>query len=151
MSAEKQKPFNQSDLPGCSCTLGTLKRRSQIDFEIDFFERILCRDVNYVEVLTRLGELLSLKGWHRRALQVDQRLSQLKPQDPVVAYNLACSYAVLNQAVTALETLRLAVNLGYNDVDYLVLDPDFTLLHTHPEFQQLIRELDGVRVAPRVI
>jgi hypothetical protein len=151
MSAGKYKPFDQSDLPGCSCTLGTLKRRSQIDFEIDFFERILCRDVNYVEVLIRLGELLSLKGWHRRALQVDQRLAQLKPQDPVVAYNLACSYAVLNQIPTALEALRQAVRLGYCDADYMVLDPDLTPLHTLPEFQHLIRELDGVRSATRVV
>src|SRR5580765_4322480 len=84
-----------------ACRLSTLRKRSQLDFEIDFFERILSRDPNYVEVLMNLGELFSEKGCHRRALQVDLRLAQLRPRSETVMYNLACSYAMLNQKTEA--------------------------------------------------
>src|SRR5579872_6546455 len=61
--------------------LASLRKRSQLDFEIEFFERILTRDPNYVEVLMNLGDLFSRKGCHRRALQVDLRLVQLQPKN----------------------------------------------------------------------
>ena len=77
------------------CRLATLRKRSQLDFEIEFFERILTRDPNYVEVLTNLGDLFTQKGCHRRALLVDLRLVQLAAQECEAMYNLACSYALL--------------------------------------------------------
>lgn len=126
-----------------SCHLSDLVKRSQLDFEIDFFERILSRDSNYVEVLTNLGELFSRKGCHRRALQVDQRLAQLRPDDPVVAYNLACSYAVLQNAREALETLRRAIDLGYDDLAHMLRDADLASLHSNPAFLRMVQELDG--------
>ena len=133
------------------CRLADLVRRPQIDFEIDFFERILSRDPNYLEVLANLGELFSRRGCHRRALQVDQRLAQLRPQDPVVAYNLACSYAVLRQAPEALDTLRRAIELGYDDLEHMLGDPDLAPLHSHPEYLRLLQELDTAPVNTRVV
>jgi tetratricopeptide (TPR) repeat protein len=126
------------------CRLSTLRKRSQLDFEIDFFERILSRDPNYVEVLLNLGELFSAKGCHRRALQVDLRLAQLRPRSETVMYNLACSHAMLNQKSEALEALRQAVALGYSDVEYLLADPDFAGLRGHPAFQRIVSRLAGV-------
>src|SRR4029077_10257234 len=81
------------DEAASGCRLATLRKRSQLDFEIEFFERILSRDPNYVEVLINLGDLFTKKGCHRRALQVDLRLARLCPKSPAVLYNLACSHA----------------------------------------------------------
>lgn len=122
--------------------LGSLQRRPQLEFEIDFFERILSRDPNYVEVLMQLGDLFSRKGCHRRALQADLRLSQLRPRDAVVFYNLACSQAVLQQKVESLESLERAVGLGYDDVEYLAADPDLELLRSEPAFLRIVAELE---------
>lgn len=124
------------------CRLAGLISRSQLDFEIDFFERILNRDPNYVEVLVNLGELFSKKKCHKRALQVDLRLADLKPNDSTVQYNLCCSYAVLNQPVDALAALRRAVQLGYDDVEHLLLDTDLDSLHGLSEFQDIVRQLE---------
>src|SRR5437764_657509 len=129
------------DQTDSGCRLATLRKRSQLDFEIDFFERILSRDPNYVEVLMNLGELFSEKGCHRRALQVDLRLAQLKPKSPTVMYNLACSYALVNQKMDSLESLRQALALGYDDVDFLLVDPDLAVLHGLPEFQRIVAQL----------
>jgi tetratricopeptide (TPR) repeat protein len=131
------------DEAATGCRLATLRKRSQIDFEIEFFERILSRDPNYVEVLMNLGDLFTKKGCHRRALQVDLRLARLCSKNPEVFFNLGCSHALLNQAADALGALRHAVSLGFSDLDHLLTDPDLASVRTHPGFQRLIAELAG--------
>ncbi|MDB5387621.1 MAG: hypothetical protein JWM11_3267 [Planctomycetaceae bacterium] len=124
-----------------SCRLTDLKQRPQIDFEIDFYERILNRDPQYVEVLVRLGELFAEKGWQRRTLQVDLRLAVLRPHDPFVIYNLACSHAALHHVDDAMRELRRAVELGFNDYRQLMIDPDLASLRLTHEFVNFAREL----------
>lgn len=124
-----------------NCHISDLVRRPQIDFEIDFFERILNRDPYYVEVLMRLGELFADKGWHRRTLQIDQRLAKLRPHDACAIYNLACSYALLHQVDDAMRELRLAVDLGFRDYRQLVVDPDLASLRLTQDFVQFVRQL----------
>ena len=125
------------------CRLATLRKRSQLDFEIEFFERILSRDPSYVEVLINLGELFTRKGCHRRALQVDLRLARLRSKSPEVFYNLACSYALLHQTLHALEALQHAVDLGFSDFEYLHRDPDLVSIREHPLFRRLAARIAG--------
>ena len=82
--------------------------KSQLDFDIAFFDRILQRRPDYVDVLRCQGELLSRKGLHQLALAVDRRLAELLPEDYVVRYNLACSLAVGGYRREAIATLRTA-------------------------------------------
>ena len=126
-----------------NCRLSDLKQRPQIDFEIDFYERILNRDPEYVEVLMRLGELFAEKGWRRRTLQVDLRLVRLRPSDCSVVYNLACSYATLHQVDEALRELRRAVELGFDDYRQLMVDPDLVSLRLTQDFVAFVRELQA--------
>ena len=142
MSKPKKTPGTETnEFPSAECSLASLKSRSQIDFEIDFFERILSRDPSYIEVLCNLGELFSIKGWSRRALQVDRRLAQLRPRDAMVLYNLACSYALVDQTDKTVESLRLAVDAGYRDFEHLALDPDLDGIRQTPIFIQFMKEL----------
>ena len=143
MSDEQRKPEIESqEFLASPCPLSELKKRSQIDFEIDFFERILSRDPNYTDVLLQLGELFSRKRWHRRALQVDQRLAQLHPRDPFVLYNLGCSYAVLNRSSEAIAALRSAIQSGYADFEHMRDDHDLDSLRPNPEFIRLLQECE---------
>lgn len=139
------------DVSGSECPVTHLMKRSQIDFEIEFFERILSRDPNYVEVLIQLSELFSRKGCHRRALLVDQRLARLRPDDPMIAYNLACSYAVLKCANEALEALRGAIRAGYADLDYMALDPDLAILRSNPEYLRIVHALESANSGSRLV
>jgi tetratricopeptide (TPR) repeat protein len=123
------------------CRLSTLRKRSQLDFEIEFYERILSRDPNYVEVLVNLGDLFTKKGCYRRALQVDLRLANLRPQSAEVFYNLACSYAQVHQAAQAVDALQHAVKLGFSDLDFLLSDPDLAPVRAHPLFQRLVANI----------
>jgi tetratricopeptide (TPR) repeat protein len=112
----------------------------QVEFEIDFYERILRSDPCYAEVLRVLGHHLTGKGYYDRGLRVDQQLARILPKDPVVRYNLACSYALLNRNRPAVSALRKAIELGYADVEHLVRDSDLDNLRDDPEYQRLLKE-----------
>ena len=61
----------------------------------------------------------------------------LRPNDAMVAYNLACAYCQLNQREDALRTLRKAWDAGYRDGNWARKDPDLALVHNDPEFEKL--------------
>ena len=65
-----------------------------------------------VDVLVPLGDLMTSKGLLEEGLQIDLRLVSLLPADPVVHYNLACSYALLAKKDRAFEALERSIKLG---------------------------------------
>lgn len=114
--------------------------RGQLDFDIAFYDRILQRDPNYIDVLRCQGELLSRKGLHERALVIDRRLAELLPTDFVIRYNLACSLAVGGHRREAIAALRAALEQGYDDFEYLENDGDLDSLREDPAYVALLRE-----------
>ena len=114
--------------------------KSQLDFDIAFYERILERQPNYLDVLRCQGELLSRRGLHQRAMVVDRRLAELLPGDCVVRYNLACSLAMGGRTTEAIAALRAALERGYDDFDYLETDSDLDALRDDPAYRALLRE-----------
>lgn len=120
-----------------------LAEQSQLDFEIDFYGEILKHNPGYVDVLRVLGTNLTLKGLFAQGLQIDRRLVQLRPNDPLAHYNLACSYSLLNRREQALKTLRRAVELGYRDFRYIREDHDLDAIRHDPRFRQLLREFEN--------
>ena len=115
-------------------------KQNQADFEIDFFDSILRNSPDFVDVLRCQGELLSRKGLHARALDVDRRLARLVPADPVVQYNLACSLSRNGLCDEALDVLRRALERGYDDFEYLELDGDLDLVRNDPRYRLLIQQ-----------
>jgi tetratricopeptide (TPR) repeat protein len=117
--------------------------QNQLDFELEFYSRILERFPDYVDVLRVQGNNLTLKGRYAEGLQIDKRLVQLRPADPLAHYNLACSYALLKRPEQAIKTLRRAVELGYRDFRYLREDRDLDSIRHDPRFRQLLREYES--------
>jgi tetratricopeptide (TPR) repeat protein len=117
--------------------------QNQLDFELEFFDRILERYPNYVDVLRVQGNNLTLKGRYLEGLQIDKRLVKLRPGDALAHYNLACSYALLKRTENALKTLRRAIELGYRDFRYLREDRDLDSIRHDPRFRQLLREYEN--------
>ena len=111
---------------------GTL---GQLDFDIDFFERLLARKGDSIEVLRVLAELVSRKGLLGRAVELDSALVRLLPEDDLSRYNLACSLARAGQADEAIDALSRAILLGYDDLAHMEADPDLESLRDHPDFQ----------------
>ena len=111
-----------------------------LDFQISFYEGILKRDPNMIDVLIPLGDAYTKRGFYDKGLEVDLRLSRLKPEDPLVSYNLACSYSLLGQISSALESLEKALSLGYTDFKFLMADPDMEKVRKDPRFDQLVQK-----------
>lgn len=142
--AQQGKHFSEGS-PSTS-TSGALLRaseQSQLDFEIDFFSRILEGHPNYVDVLRVQGNNLTLKGRYAEGLQIDKRLLKLRPHDPLVHYNLACSFALVNRTDQAIKTLRNAIEKGYRDFRYMREDRDLDSIRNDPRFRQLLREYEN--------
>jgi tetratricopeptide (TPR) repeat protein len=116
------------------------RENNELDFQIEFYEGILKRDPNLVDVLITLGDAYTRRGYHEKGLEIDLRLSRLKSRDPVVFYNLACSYSLLGKIDSALEALEKAFVLGYSELDYLESDPDLENLHKEPRLSQLVQK-----------
>jgi tetratricopeptide (TPR) repeat protein len=110
----------------------------QLDFDIDFFERLLLRKADSVEVLRILAELVSRKGLLKRAVELDHRLVGLMPDDFLARYNLACSLARAGRSDEAIDALSRAILLGYDDLTHMETDPDLESLRDHPDFRALL-------------
>jgi len=117
--------------------------QSQLDFELEFFGRVLEQHPEYVDVLRVQGNNLTLKGRYAEGLQIDKRLIELRPNDPLAYYNLACSYALLKRPEHAIKTLRRAVELGYRDFRYMREDHDLDSIRHDARFRQLLREFEN--------
>jgi len=94
-------------------------------------------------VLRVMGNNLTLKGRYAQGLQIDKRLVQLRSNDPLAHYNLACSYSLLKRSELAIKTLRRAVELGYRDFRYMREDHDLDSIRHDPRFKQLLREYEN--------
>ena len=115
----------------------TREEERELDIKIGFMEGVVRRDPGFVEALQILGDDYTRRGRYIAGLKVDEQLSQLRPGDPLVQYNLACSYSLTgnyNQAIAALEK---ALTLGYRDFKWLAEDPDLSELRLHPLYKNI--------------
>jgi hypothetical protein len=125
--------------------LARIAAQPQIEFELDFFAALLEHRPDYVEVLKAHAKNLAQVRRHDEGLQVDRRITRLKPHDALARYNLACSLALVRQHDEALDELRRAVELGYRDFTFMLKDRDLDGIRRDPRFRELVREFDRKR------
>ncbi|MRR38439.1 hypothetical protein EG829_28080 [bacterium] len=88
-----------------------------------------------MEALQLLGDHYTERGLFDNSLKVDQQLSCLQPANPLVFYNLACSYSLNGQVAMAANALEHAIALGYRDFSWLARDPDLQLRRHDPAYR----------------
>jgi tetratricopeptide (TPR) repeat protein len=123
--------------------LGLLAERTQLDFELEFFGKILTAVPDFADALRAQACNLTLKGRLKDGLAVDEKLVTVCPTDPTAHYNLACRYALLKQRDKAITTLRKAVELGYRDFEFMLEDHDLDSIRKDPRFRKLVKEFKG--------
>lgn len=112
--------------------------KEDIEFEIAFYNGLIQKNPDFAEALIALGELYTMVGLYKEGLAVDERLSQLKPDDPIVLYNLGCSYSLLGEIDKAYRAVKKAIHCGYNDFKHLQNDGDLANLRKDRRFQQFL-------------
>ncbi len=128
-----------------------LSRREvrELDVEIGFLEGVTRRDPGFVEALQVLGDAYTKRGKFDAGLEIDEQLSKLCPKDPMVFYNLACSYALTKRQEQAAVALARAIEVGYSDFKWLMKDPDLESLRKHPAFDKVLTKLKRVKIHVR--
>ena len=125
-----------------------LSRASQrdLDARIEFMEGLVRRDPDYVDALQLLGDHYTQRGRYADGLKVDEHLSRLEPGDPLVFYNLACSYSLTGEFDCAASALETALQLGYRDFRWLAKDPDLHQLRQQPIYRDIEAKIRRMKV-----
>jgi hypothetical protein len=123
--------------------LGVLAERTQLDFELEFFGKILTAVPDFADALRVQACNLTMKGRIQDGLIVDEKLVTIRPTDPTAHYNLACRYALLKQRDKAIVALRKAVELGYRDFEFMKEDHDLDSIRKDPRFRKIMKEFQG--------
>jgi len=108
------------------------------EHELQFLRGIADRLPEDAEVLKALGELYTQTGQYTDGLKVDERLSKLCSADPTVWYNLACSLALAARHDEAIEALTQALELGYDDYEWMKKDSDLASLRDDTRFASIL-------------
>jgi tetratricopeptide (TPR) repeat protein len=124
----------------------TRRESRELDVKIDFMEGVVRRDPDYVEALQLLGDHYTQRGRFVQSLKVDEQLSRLEPRNPLVFYNLACSYSLIGQVDMAASALDKALALGYRDFKWLAKDPDLRKLRKHPLYRGIEDKIRKMKV-----
>ena len=80
-------------------------------------------------------------GQHEQAHRSAARALQLEPDDGIVAYNLACMYAVMKEPDRAVDLLQRSTVGGRINLAWLEHDATLAPLRGHPRFDALLEEL----------
>ena len=121
----------------------------ELDVKIGFMEGIVRRDPTYVDALQLLGDHYTQRGRFSEGLNVDECLARLEPENPVVFYNLACSYSLTDQFDRAAEALEKAIQLGYEDFAWLAKDPDLKKFRKQPAFRAILKKVSWKKIRVR--
>ncbi len=62
----------------------------------------------------------------------------MRPNDPNVLYNAACTYGVLEMKAESLAMLKRSVEAGFTDIEWISRDTDLACLRDEPEFKRLV-------------
>jgi tetratricopeptide (TPR) repeat protein len=80
--------------------------------------------------LARLGDFSKAVEYADRSLGID-------PDDPMLLYNVACTYVALNRYEDAMNCLERAVDKGFGHKEWIDHDPDLDPIRTQLRFQAI--------------
>ena len=72
---------------------------------------------------------------------MDHQLKSLRPGDPEVLFNLACSLCLAGELEPAIDELLRAMEAGYRDFDWMLKDPDLAAARKDPAFRKVRDQL----------
>jgi adenylate cyclase len=80
-------------------------------------------------------------GETARARQFAERALAMRPDDPVLLYNVACTFALLGLVEPALDSLENGARRGLDHKDWYERDSNLDCLRTHPRFPTILARI----------
>ena len=75
------------------------------------------------------------------AIKFAERAMAADPEDPMLLYNVACTYSQLGRLDDALVALERAVDKGFGDKTWLEHDSDLEPLRAMPRYQSIVQTM----------
>ena len=107
---------------------------------IQTFENQVSRVPEDARARSLLASYYSQIGRDEDAIREMQFAVTLRPTDPTLHYNCACTWCGLGRKTDALESLKKAWEFGYRDSVWVRRDADLEILRGDPEFERLYPE-----------
>lgn len=76
-----------------------------------------------------------------KAIEINQKLVELQPDDPTHPYNMACLYSLKDDKAKAGEWLTKAIDLGFSDFGQLAGDADLNNIHDTEAYKSAHKKL----------
>ncbi len=76
-----------------------------------------------------------------RAARYAGRAIAVDPEDPMLLYNVACTYGVLGKTAECLDALEQAVSKGWGDKSWLEHDSDLDSIRDAPRYQAIVQAM----------
>ncbi|MFC1467283.1 tetratricopeptide repeat protein [Verrucomicrobiota bacterium] len=121
-------------------------KKREAEVELRFLESVARRIPGDTEIMKALAELYTEAGRYAEGLELDQQLSRVCPADPLSWYNLGCSFALVGRKDESVEALSKAVEMGYDDYEWMKRDQDLAVLRDDPRFESLLSWIYGAGV-----
>jgi len=106
----------------------------EIDLIDDCFKPIIKDD----EDIAKLAYMLDIEHVGSKAKVFRERITTTRR---LTAYNQACLYSLQKQKEPALDALREAIDLGFDDRKALDSDPNLSFIRTSAEFKKILSEI----------
>ncbi len=117
----------------------------QGDFEVAVarYREALSARPEHVPALSGLALALTRMRDYAGAMEAFKTMRRLRPEDPRIAYNIACLHARRNNVKESLAWLNEAVKGGFGDRRLLLADPDLAAVRETGAFEKILRSLGG--------
>ena len=109
---------------------------------VEAYREIAKREPKNARAQFRLGVALHRLGKYQQALDAYENAEQNGVPPAIVGYNVAASYAALDDREKAFEWLTTAVKDEFSQVDKLKSDADLASLRDDPRFAELVHQAD---------
>ena len=64
---------------------------------------------------------------------------ELNPNDPLMLYNLACFYSLINEKDMAVDSLKKSIEAGHVDYEWFKRDPDLDNIRNEAGYLELMK------------
>lgn len=112
----------------------------QFDSAVVYNKKALLVDSSYVKAHLDLGIVYHSMNQFDSAIIHFQKAISLNPQNYLACYYLACSYARNKMDEDALRYLRLALERGYTNYEYIIIQPDLDSLKKYPAYKEMMKK-----------